>query len=67
VNWVRRNASNRWAQELNRRAGRHVNENMTLEEVVPKLEEAGELGTLDREYLNSVKDELVWVPVPAEE
>jgi hypothetical protein len=40
---------------------------MILEDVVPKLEEAGELGTLDREYLNSVKDELVWVPVPAEE
>jgi hypothetical protein len=55
------------AQELDRRAGRPVNESMTLKEAVPKLEAAGELDTLDREYLNSVWGELVWVPVPEEE
>jgi hypothetical protein len=39
------------AQELDRYAGRPVNEAMTLEEAVPKLEAAGELGLLEREYL----------------
>jgi hypothetical protein len=29
---------------------------------VPKLEAAGELDTLGREYLNSVKDEIIWGP-----
>ena len=55
------------AQELDRRAGRPVNEAMTLKEAVPKLEAVGELGLLEREYLKSVKDELVWVPVDEEE
>jgi|SRR5215211_3233165 len=55
------------AQELDRRAGRTVKENMTLEEAIPKLEAAGELDTLEREYLNSVKDEIVWVPRADEE
>jgi hypothetical protein len=55
------------AQELDRKAGRPVNENMTLEEAVPKLEEAGELDTLEREYLRSVWGEIVWVPVEDEE
>jgi hypothetical protein len=55
------------AQELDRRAGRPVNEAMTLKEAIPKLEAVGELGLLEREYLESVKDELVWVPVDEEE
>jgi hypothetical protein len=55
------------AQELDRHAGRPVNEAMTLEEAVPKLEEAGELGLLEREYLKSVWGELVWVPVDEDE
>jgi hypothetical protein len=50
-------------QELDRRAGRPVNQDMTLAEAVPKLEEAGELDTLEREYLRSVWGEIVWVPV----
>ena len=40
---------------------------MTLKEAVPKLEAVGELGLLERAYLKSVKDELVWVPVDEEE
>ena len=55
------------AQELDRRAGRPADEAMTLKEAVPKLEAVGELGLLEREYLKSVKDELVWVPVDEEE
>jgi hypothetical protein len=55
------------AKELDRRAGRPVNEAMTLEEAVPKLEAAGELGLLEREYLKSVRGELVWVPVDEDE
>ena len=50
------------AQELDRQAGRPVNEHMNLKEAVPKLEAAGELDTLEREYLESIKDEIVWVP-----
>ncbi len=50
------------AQELDQRAGRPVNENMTLEEAIPKLEAAGELDALQREYLRSVKGEIIWVP-----
>jgi len=57
----------RRAQELDRRAGHPVNEAMTLEEAVPKLEAAGELGVLEREYLKSVWGELVWVPVDEDE
>jgi hypothetical protein len=57
----------RRAQELDRRAGRPANEAMTLEEAVPKLEAAGELGVLEREYLKSVWGELVWVPVDENE
>ena len=38
-----------------------------VKEAVPKLEAVGELGLLEREYLKSVKDELVWVPVDEEE
>jgi len=55
------------AQELDRRAGRPVNETMTLGEAIPKLEAAGELDLLEREYLKSAKDELIWVPVDEEE
>jgi len=54
-------------QELDKRAGRAVNEAMTLKEAVPKLEAAGELDLLEREYLESVKDEIVWVPADEEE
>jgi hypothetical protein len=50
------------AQELDRQAGRPVNEDMTLEEAIPKLEAAGKLDTLEREYLEAVKGEVVWVP-----
>jgi hypothetical protein len=50
------------AQELDRQAGRRVNEDMTLEEAIPKLEAAGKLDALEREYLESVKGEVVWVP-----
>jgi hypothetical protein len=50
------------AQELDRQAGRPVNEDMTLEEAIPKLETAGKLDTLEREYVESVKDEIIWVP-----
>jgi hypothetical protein len=55
------------AQELDRYAGRPVNEAMTLEEAVPKLEAAGELGLLEREYLKTVNDELGRGPVDEEE
>jgi hypothetical protein len=55
------------AQELDRQAGRPVNEHMTLEEAIPKLEAAGKLDSLEREYVESVKDEVVWVPVPEQE
>jgi hypothetical protein len=50
------------AQELDRQAGRPINEDMTLKEAIPKLEAAGKLDALEREYLESVKDEIVWVP-----
>lgn len=55
------------AQELDRRAGRPVNKDMTLGEAIPKLEAAGELSALEREYVEAVKDELVWVPVKEDE
>jgi hypothetical protein len=51
------------AQDLDRRAGRPVNEHMTLAEAIPKLEAAGELSVLEREYVEAAKDEVVWVPV----
>ena len=47
------------ARELDRRAGRPVNEAMTLKEAVPKLEAAGELDLLEREYLKSVWHDVV--------
>ena len=50
------------AQELDRQAGRRFNEVMSLEEAIPKLEAAGKLDALEREYLESVKGEVVWVP-----
>jgi hypothetical protein len=50
------------AQELDRQAGRPVNEDMTLKEAIPKLETAGKLDALEREYVESVKNEIVWVP-----
>jgi hypothetical protein len=55
------------AQELDRQAGRPVNEHMTLEEAIPKLEAAGELDVLEREYVESVKDEIIWVPIPEDD
>jgi hypothetical protein len=55
------------AQELDRRVGRPAGETTTLREAVPKLEAAGELSLLEREYLASVRDELVWVPVDEDE
>ena len=55
------------AQELDRVAGRPVKEGMTLKEAIPKLEAAGELSTLEREYLEAAKHELVWVPVDEDE
>jgi hypothetical protein len=55
------------AQELDRRAGRPVNEDMNLKEAIPKLEAAGELSLLEREYYEAVKHELVWVPVDEDE
>ena len=55
------------AQELDRVAGRPVKEGMTLKEAIPKLEAAGELSTLEREYLEAAKQELVWVPVDEDE
>jgi hypothetical protein len=36
------------AQELDRQAGRPVKEDMTTGEAIGRLEEAGELGTLER-------------------
>jgi hypothetical protein len=54
------------AQELDRVAGRPVKEGMTLKEAIPKLE-AGELSTLEREYLEAAKHELVWEPVDEDE
>jgi hypothetical protein len=50
------------AQGLDREAGRPVNEDMTLEEAIPKLEAAGKLDTLEQEYVKSVWGEIVWVP-----
>ena len=55
------------AKELDRSAGRPVNEAMTLEEAVPKLEAAGKLDLLEREYLKSVWHDVVWVPVDEDE
>ncbi len=55
------------AQDLDRRAGRPIKENMSLGEAIPKLEAAGELDILEREYLNSVKNEIIWVPKDADE
>jgi hypothetical protein len=55
------------AKELDQRDGRPVNEHMTLEEAVSKLEAAGELNALEREYLISVMDELVLVENPEED
>jgi hypothetical protein len=55
------------AQELDRVAGRPVKEDMTLKEAIPKLEAAGELSTLEREYLEAAKHELVWGPVDEDE
>lgn len=57
----------RRAQELERRAGRLVNERMTLGEAISKLDAAGELDPLERKYLDSVKHELVYVPPDEEE
>jgi len=50
------------AKELDRRAGRPVNESTTTGEAIARLEEAGELGTLERKYWDSVKDDIFWVP-----
>ena len=55
------------AQDLDRLAGHPVKENMSLGEAIPKLEAAGELDPLERKYLDSVKDEIVWVPVSEED
>jgi hypothetical protein len=33
-----------------------------LRRAIPKLEGAGKLDVLEREYLESVKGEIVWVP-----
>jgi hypothetical protein len=55
------------AQDLDRNAGRPVNQSMTLGEAIPKLEAAGKMDPLERKYLDSVKDELVWVPVSEED
>ena len=55
------------AQDLDRGAGRPVKENMTLGEAIPMLEAAGKLDPLERKYLDSVKDEIVWVPVSEED
>lgn len=55
------------AQELDQRAGRPINKDMNLGEAIPKLEEAGELSALEREYLEAVKHELVWVPIKPDE
>jgi len=51
------------AKELDRQAGRPVKEDMTTGEAIGRLEEAGELSLLEREYFEAGKHELVWVPV----
>jgi hypothetical protein len=40
---------------------------MTTGEAIGRLEEAGELSLLEREYFEAWKHELVWVPVDEDE
>jgi hypothetical protein len=55
------------AQALDRQAGRPVKEDMTTGEAIGRLEEAGELGTLERAYFDAIKDEIIWVPEEPDE
>ena len=55
------------AKELDRQAGRPVKEDMTTGEAIGRLEEAGELGTLERAYFDAIKDEIIWVPEEPDE
>jgi hypothetical protein len=55
------------AQELDREAGRPVNEDMTTGEAIARLEEAGELGALERAHFDAIKDEIIWVPEEPDE
>jgi hypothetical protein len=50
------------AQELDRLSGRPVNEQITLAEAVSKLEAAGKLDPLERKYLDSIQDEVLYIP-----
>jgi hypothetical protein len=54
------------AQELDRRAGRPVKEDMTTGEAVAKLEEAGELDALESGYLHAAMNDILWIPVEDE-
>jgi hypothetical protein len=55
------------AQELDRQAGRLVKEDMTTGEAIARLEEAAELGTLERAHFDATKNEIIWVPVEPDE
>jgi hypothetical protein len=55
------------AKELDRQAGRPVKEDMTTGEAVARLEEAGELGALERAHFDATKNEIIWVPVDEDE
>ena len=55
------------AKELDRQAGRPVKEDMTTGEAIGRLEEAGELDTLERAYFDAIKDEIIWVPEEPDE
>jgi hypothetical protein len=55
------------AQELERQAGRPVKEDMTTGEAIGRLEEAGELGSLEWAYFDAIKDEIIWVPKEPDE
>ena len=55
------------AQELDREARRPVKEDMTTGEAIARLEEAGELGALERAYFDAIKDEIIWVPEEPDE
>jgi hypothetical protein len=50
------------AQELDRLSGRPVNEKMSVGEAVSKLEAAGKLDPLERKYLDSIRDEVLYIP-----
>jgi hypothetical protein len=54
-------------KEVDRRAGRPVNEKLTTGEAVARLKEAGELDSLTEAYYEAVKHEIVWVTKKTDE